>query len=101
HRHRPYLYSFPTRRSSDLLLVVALGQSYAPALLAISQCPPYRSGSRCKHGGALSFWRNAFLGRISFARCRALRNRADDASYFLQDRKSTRLNSSHVSISYA
>src|SRR5207249_10916604 len=89
-----YLHSFPTRRSSDLfapalnrygvlrgwtlehLFIVTSGGTLAVAVLAFL----YRT--------ALLTWHNEIVARIS-------------GTYFREDRKSTRLNSSHVSISYA
>src|SRR5207249_12271989 len=72
------LHSFPTRRSSDLIIIVA----HDPC-----QDEPIRPwGDRvCRRG------------RDIRARGSALRKVRDDKL----DRKSTRLNSSHVSISYA
>src|SRR5207253_8767392 len=75
---RPHrdLHSFPTRRSSDL-------------------------AARDRHPRALLLWRrpgHAEFGGDQYRRLRALAPRMGE---LWQDRKSTRLNSSHVAISYA
>src|SRR5207249_11951931 len=86
------LPSFPTRRSSDLVGVVAAGVIGAGAALAehahrqFGQRP---DGGGDGHGGAGGARRKG--GRYVLA----------DARHVGIDRKSTRLNSSHVSISYA
>src|SRR5690606_41622777 len=78
------LHSFPTRRSSDLLLAGTLGGllttwvTFVPCFLWILLGAPFMETMR--NNKALS----AALGAITAA-----------------DRKSTRLNSSHVKISYA
>src|SRR5437773_7859617 len=80
--HHLYLLSFPTRRSSDLELVlrrVGAGQRHPQVCLLVARRT--RSG-RALHPAAACTPRG---------RARALR----------QDRKSTRLNSSHITISYA
>src|SRR5690554_7268267 len=74
----PDLHSFPTRRSSDLGLTTARHTTYAPAPSAQSPRYPWRDG--CASSPSEN--------------CRR-------QSYETQDRKSTRLNSSHVRISYA
>src|SRR5439155_25191170 len=71
--HRRYLHSFPTRRSSDL------------CACSIERCRRSRPiRARCGRGST----RSSGCGRRSPPRRR-------------EDRKSTRLNSSHVAISYA
>src|SRR5699024_11950934 len=75
-----YLHSFPTRRSSDLL------RALLPALLALPE-------SADLPGGVL-------LVRQSH-RVQGPDGRTQRADQLGADRKSTRLNSSHVSISYA
>src|SRR5690606_40864258 len=91
------LHSFPTRRSSDLLLSPTAeantGARDAPrqkrqlSLLkaAVSEHPPAYSRDSCIN---------------SKSRCKG-RNKKWKASQSFLDRKSTRLNSSHVKISYA
>src|SRR5699024_12282196 len=82
--HNPALHSFPTRRSSDLnarnkLVCLAL----ALALLLGCALGAWPAGAR-----SLA-WENPFTD-------------VEESDWFYpQDRKSTRLNSSHVSISYA
>src|SRR5437868_8362342 len=83
-----YLYSFPTRRSSDLCPlghVILYSQEYQGTLVArISVLQ-----AACKEGQSLKTTISVLVF-VCFA----------DSS-FQRDRKSTRLNSSHVSISYA
>src|SRR5207253_10859556 len=78
--HHRDLHSFPTRRSSDLGAV-----RFCPQIAGFAHLSPV-----------------AFTGRIwhSSGRCRRICRRQflPDAGV---DRKSTRLNSSHVAISYA
>src|SRR5439155_21162918 len=77
HRH---LHSFPTRRSSDL-----------PALageLLHEPAHPFRAGRPRQHG-------------VDRHACPRRRLRAAGADRLGRDRKSTRLNSSHVASSYA
>src|SRR5207253_10443952 len=86
------LHSFPTRRSSDLFFAVHPrtpipaqrfprnpGVVYARFQVAALRIPHARRVERCGHTDA----------------------REGAQGYGLQDRKSTRLNSSHVAISYA
>src|SRR5699024_12314708 len=87
-RAHPYLPSFPTRRSSDLPLAVAV-------LVAVVD-------RHAKHGhrrilGAVFHLRVAHHVSGEVNRCHLAAHRGP----LLLDRKSTRLNSSHVSISYA
>src|SRR5690606_41387985 len=100
-RYHPYLHSFPPRRSSDL---VGLGGSLAGfALLTgghevatslLKDAAPVNC-----HRGSL---RHAHTGHLTAAHDTAgvggIRQTLESACL---DRKSTRLNSSHVKISYA
>src|SRR5439155_13150833 len=96
HLHLPDLHSFPTRRSSDLFLI---DDTFVPHV-AIKPTP---DGSfvvmRRGWDGAWSEWITMPPedGRASAP----LSLDAAGEVAFLQDRKSTRLNSSHVAISYA
>src|SRR5207249_12025554 len=86
-RHPRHLHSFPTRRSSDLPDQLREDQAAEPraALAALDV------------DGVLDGPRERGLGPVG-------RERAEGQHLFAprgQDRKSTRLNSSHVSISYA
>src|SRR5207253_9188563 len=94
-----YIHSFPTRRSSDLTLdmktFVQIGNGEQSALppeekeeLLLSRLAGIPSLIVALSGGADSAY-------LAWASNRALGERA------LSDRKSTRLNSSHVAISYA
>src|SRR5699024_11217627 len=79
----PDLHSFPTRRSSDLR-PATVGARYRPGPAA------YRSGVAADPAGTLV---QPPIGSVS--------PRPSYAADWWLDRKSTRLNSSHVSISYA
>src|SRR5699024_11956528 len=79
--HHPHLHSFPTRRSSDL--------SFSSACTAVS----------CRWASFSCFSSSAWVAlRALFACCAAVLLCCRSSR---RDRKSTRLNSSHVSISYA
>src|SRR5690606_40756159 len=100
-RVHPDLDSFPTRRSSDLGFVSAQGKNFAARPIrepqfavmpsrAFDQPPVTQSNLRPVHFGLLeSLWRSL---AADFTR-------AEKSGP--SDRKSTRLNSSHVKISYA
>src|SRR5207249_5102049 len=81
----PDLHSFPTRRSSDLR---RSGRRTRPAPVS-TQSPQLRSPSEAVHGRS-----KAKRNTLTVATRSA-------APHTGQDRKSTRLNSSHVSTSYA
>src|SRR5207249_11951458 len=91
-RHPPYLHSFPTRRSSDLVAAALCDgflQSKGPRRLfeasgggQETRPPSARQTTSALHDQPVGGQRADFV----------------DAA---RDRKSTRLNSSHVSISYA
>src|SRR5207249_10556507 len=90
-RPLPALHSFPTRRSSDL----RLGRRVRPprgSQPAVPVRTRRRHGTRRRRGPA----RRRQRGRLLL---RSARRRRGGAAG--EDRKSTRLNSSHVSISYA
>src|SRR5204863_7200102 len=74
----PVLHSFPTRRSSDLALLDQRKFGGAAADIDVEQCRIV--AARQRH------------------RARAVRR---ELAFHVVDRKSTRLNSSHVEISYA
>src|SRR5207249_6661074 len=85
----PYLHSFPTRRSSDLQL-----QVYGRAAEAFERCARLDDRvARVTAKLALARYRDGDLGGAVASVNETLR--------LDEDRKSTRLNSSHVSISYA
>src|SRR5699024_12667994 len=85
-----YLHSFPTRRSSDL------GRYHSPASIfsysVMGIAPLSKAGGHLAARSAL-LSQPSGLGPLSPPRGRPRQRR--------RDRKSTRLNSSHVSISYA
>src|SRR5690606_42154616 len=80
--HLPDLHPFPTRRSSDLTLLPR------PKVDNTFQQPPKSLGGQgCIHSNGLGFEHH--------------RQTRHDKGHTLTDRKSTRLNSSHVKSSYA
>src|SRR5699024_11635033 len=85
--HHPPLPSFPTRRSSDLTdaNVSAMRRRYVAAAF----------------GHLISMYRQANSYQLSSAVWRAKPPSSAGTNSPVGDRKSTRLNSSHVSISYA
>src|SRR5690606_41177900 len=99
-RSRPSraLHSFPTRRSSDLLVTAAHGHARSDPHLAAEALSHATSG-----GVVALLGPDAPVGRL------LAEDRVDAAEVelgrwlevFGRDRKSTRLNSSHVKISYA
>src|SRR5690606_40503872 len=86
HRH---LHSFPTRRSSDLIIEAAKALYCGHSVADIS---------RSDAGGAELHNTTQRIGEL-IADARA--NAYKAACFITGDRKSTRLNSSHVKISYA
>src|SRR5207249_12079514 len=97
----PDLHSFPTRRSSDLTLRQALESS---RVRAVRKIPPARQERLFRPGAEASAvsrdGRLLVMGRGNTARL-VSRRTGRVLRIFKGDRKSTRLNSSHVSISYA
>src|SRR5207249_10256738 len=81
----PDLHSFPTRRSSDLVRQAA-GHG------RLAACAPRRL-----RFGPRKQWQR----RVVFLSCAGAERDANPERIKPADRKSTRLNSSHVSISYA
>src|SRR5207302_8553326 len=90
HRH---LHSFPTRRSSDLYPAGVSVWNELGTLLSL--CRRYHSTNIGNGGGIRLLSRIGISGHLLVRRTSL---RTKDA---LVDRKSTRLNSSHVKISYA
>src|SRR5699024_11970866 len=88
--HHPDPHSFPTRRSSDLLaLTLSPFLSYSNNYIYLNPTPTYYQGLQ-----VFQYTQNSVLRRGGELML----------SYYISsslDRKSTRLNSSHVSISYA
>src|SRR5205807_10583274 len=92
-RHHPTLHSFPTRRSSDLF-EIRKGQSVN---LNENQSAPRRLVCR----RLKTQQPHAPLIQIKKTPGLAAESLPDIFQFSLQDRKSTRLNSSHLVISYA
>src|SRR5699024_12401135 len=82
-RHHPHLHSFPTRRSSDL---TSAGMGHVNAKLD-------------DDGVVRGIHLRTGIGQPSWKHLTLVLNEFLDPEH--TDRKSTRLNSSHVSISYA
>src|SRR5207249_8405165 len=101
HCTNPHLQSFPTRRSSDLRISnPAQGAHfYSPVYPLLAQLLPEKYARLCY---AKEYATNIVKGcqpndpQNAASVLRLVRQGAD-----VKDRKSTRLNSSHVSISYA
>src|SRR5207253_8089419 len=101
HSAPPYLHSFPTRRSSDLGNVLLTGQMGSPL--------NFGEGALSGVNGAVNIYVAGFAsdGSPKWSKSMAVgggnvRAAAANASgHWFLDRKSTRLNSSHVAISYA
>src|SRR5690606_41904446 len=85
------LHSFPTRRSSDL------GTSKVP-IIALTANATRKDIERCLDAGMNDCIPKPFAPEDLF---RALFKYSNSSSGAEEDRKSTRLNSSHVKISYA
>src|SRR5690606_41509473 len=94
HRDLHHLHSFPTRRSSDLTGHRARrGKARRTSSLEdVAGVGPKRRRDLLKHFGGLQELNRASIDEIA---------KAPGISKKLADRKSTRLNSSHVKISYA
>src|SRR5207249_10744950 len=99
YRVHPHLHSFPTRRSSDLMMGFAL-DSTVPA-----NNPALQESDRVTVFATTDFRPQRYVtvygavqrpGTVAFADSMTLRD-----AILWADRKSTRLNSSHVSSSYA
>src|SRR5699024_12747456 len=93
HGARPALLSFPTRRSSDLVLACHLGERFS-AFAPVAGAYYPQSTAGCDYSTPTPML--------------AIHGTADATMHYdgghrqgEEDRKSTRLNSSHVSISYA
>src|SRR5690606_40388659 len=99
HAHPPYLHSFPTRRSSDLShgflenhgnpLSANLANSFTPGFQKIDHFVVYSKLNR------------SFVNMGCFCQQSHNSERCNAFAGARLDRKSTRLNSSHVKISYA
>src|SRR5207249_10854753 len=99
-RHHPYLHSFPTRRSSDLITtLVDMPLNSSP----VTTSPEALGEKLSAAGGKLSV-DCGFYGGLIPENSDRLQPLIDEGVLGIKeflDRKSTRLNSSHVSISYA
>src|SRR5207249_6210377 len=93
----PHLHSFPTRRSSDLSSLIESPTCMTPPWRIFARRPPFPTKN-------FKTWRYVLFAKRSHGSQSAKpSNRARPTVKRLpqRDRKSTRLNSSHVSISYA
>src|SRR5690606_41042348 len=94
--HHRALHSFPTRRSSDLTDVAVIGEVHYTGSL----------GSGEFHGEEIDWASNVFVstpagGSLDMVNLTGGLHLQFGPQMSLRDRKSTRLNSSHVKISYA
>src|SRR5207249_11926973 len=90
----PPLHSFPTRRSSDLNLLIKDHAVFHEEKAAL-----YQAGLASSPWQHLDDTSTRVNGRNGY--CHIVCNPLYTAYFTTEDRKSTRLNSSHVSISYA
>src|SRR5207253_9962252 len=97
-RSHLYLHSFPTRRSSDLITTLP------PLFGATSAMTGYET-ERHENAGGIMIQKQCESNDFSWQRRQFWFNVLTEKSPLTQlehaDRKSTRLNSSHVAISYA
>src|SRR5699024_12428260 len=91
HCHHRYLLSFPTRRSSDLEALTQNGFTVEKSL--VEPGPLFAAVAQ----GSADLYLTSWLPNTH----RDYWERFGDQLDIIRDRKSTRLNSSHVSISYA
>src|SRR5699024_11280043 len=100
HRRPTDLRSFPTRRSSDLCNEVKVG---AVGLLALAfLCAAHAAVHTSHIACLLGQWTLGHALHLSLGGVHGLNSANNTVDLvFVVDRKSTRLNSSHVSISYA
>src|SRR5699024_11314857 len=91
----PHLRPFPTRRSSDLFIMMGGHHAVSGAAAWLAVTGSATIGDRALGAGVLDLTGPEVLAGTVVAAGAALLPDID------QDRKSTRLNSSHVSISYA
>src|SRR5690606_40630067 len=98
--YRHYIHSCPTRRSSDLFKQMFRFFTPTYATLSLSPLPTQWGGG---YDRRKSLWEG--VGMLFNTQISANRRAAAFAlctlHFLLSDRKSTRLNSSHVKISYA
>src|SRR5690606_40326445 len=100
HAPRPPLHSSPTRRSSDLGVLLAAGDSGGPVAAGRYPVADPGAGPLPRPGAALALRMPGEGGSRGFqGRDGTVELAAAGAGW--EDRKSTRLNSSHVKISYA
>src|SRR5207253_3707509 len=95
------LYSFPTRRSSDLLNVSSTHNHYLKGPILCSPGPlPSLSSQSSPPSSALAGSREQPSESRKFSSSSSLSCSLSLSWRVERDRKSTRLNSSHVAISY-
>src|SRR5690606_40031324 len=96
HSHHLVLHSFPTRRSSDLISRIDGGHRQAVAAQRL-----VRQGGEYQHGGAHHHAEYAQIEKEGAGQVQLAEQWQLEMGGVAGDRKSTRLNSSHVKISYA
>src|SRR5207249_11514800 len=101
HVHPPNLPSFPTRRSSDLTSRREGAEACAPQRVTEIAAAAFAK-RKARSSGAPSAKATASPAlNVSPAAVVSATSTANEGEWRCRDRKSTRLNSSHVSISYA
>src|SRR5205085_12131332 len=93
------LHSFPTRRSSDLIENAFAQYDGAFGVLAAFKCVD--DGEGRARGKRIAAERRSVTADLEHLRRGAARQAGADGHAVAEDRKSTRLNSSHSQISYA
>src|SRR5690606_41891160 len=97
----PHLPSFPPRRSSDLTYRLRFAKTIPPKKKGGADKAPSLLRSVVQHGvGLFQPHRQANLGDVLVPPTVLVRKLDVGPERGVQDRKSTRLNSSHVKISY-
>src|SRR5207253_11020262 len=94
HHHHHHLHTFPTRRSSDLASTTVKFDTYDPAFIWEAEDYDYNNGQVVSSPQTNGYAGLAGVSGVDFVNI-------DDSPNETLDRKSTRLNSSHVAISYA
>src|SRR5699024_12813159 len=97
--HHTYTHSFPTRRSSDLFEIRGTDE-LSKALKELGKLDGVRNVVK-KHGAQMQSSSQRFAPVDTGFLKQNIKLYIEDGGLTAQDRKSTRLNSSHVSISYA
>src|SRR5690606_41894492 len=98
--HHLNLHSFPTRRSSDLAIFIALNGKLV-GIISIADKIRDDAKAAIKEMRRNGIKRIIMLTGDNQHTAQAVANQLELDEFHAEDRKSTRLNSSHVKISYA